>query len=114
MPETKHTPLPWNISDDDEFEIVNDEWGGIALIFNEPAEVESFLEMARANAAFIVRAANNHDRLIEACKAWVEYFDRLARDDEPGDLMAEARNEFHKARVDMTRAAISAAEGSRP
>src|SRR4051794_16928910 len=33
--------------------------------------------------------------LLAACKSWVAYFDRLCRDDEPGDPLAAARNHFH-------------------
>lgn len=47
--------------------------------------------------------------LLSACQAWVKYFDDLSRNDEPGDRLAEARNKFHRARVEMTRAAIARA-----
>lgn len=58
------------------------------------------------NARLLVAAPE----LLAACKAWVSYFDKLDRDAEPGDPLAEARRHFHSARVEATRAAIRKAE----
>lgn len=54
-------------------------------------------EEADANAAFIVRAVNNFDALLAACKAVVEW-----ADDNPGESGFTA--------VDLVRAAITAAK----
>lgn len=59
------------------------------------------------NAALVFAAPD----LLAACEAWVAYFDRLMRDDEPGDPVAQARNYYHRARLEQTRAAVAKAKG---
>jgi hypothetical protein len=58
---SKHTPTPWTVPD-----------GGIRPAIYTADEVEHIATMAdtgdemEANAAFIVRAVNSHDALVEA------------------------------------------------
>lgn len=49
-------------------------------------------------------------KVVEALKMWVDYFDRLERDDEPGDPIAIARKQFHGERIAAARAALRLAE----
>ncbi len=50
----------------------------------------------RANAAFIVRAVNAHDELLEACEAMLHRFDHI--ETSPGDAACNrARNAIAKA-----------------
>ena len=77
MNETKHTPTPWisqGLADSDQADevgsvtIVGDNLGGlVAVALPWPTERDA-AEFSRveANAAFIVRAANAHDALVDA------------------------------------------------
>jgi hypothetical protein len=65
-------------------------------------------EQARANVEFIVRACNAHDDLLAACESWVAYFDQLDDLSEPGHSLVE---NYHRKRVEATRAAVSKAKG---
>ncbi len=58
-------------------------------------------EQTEANAEFIVRAVNNHNKLLEACKAMVTYYGGMV----DGGVEDEARNA-----VEQATAAIAAAE----
>lgn len=95
-------------------------WGKVVSL---PGRVDAmdtgcFFAAARADVLALcaeverLRAANAG--LLAACRSWVDYFDRLTRDDEPGDPLAELRNHFHRERVEATRAAIAQAEQPQP
>jgi hypothetical protein len=62
-----------------------------------------------ANARFIVQACNSFEGLRDACKAWVDYFDKLDAQSDPDDPLAQARTQYHRKRIDATRAALQAA-----
>lgn len=63
----EHTPTPWNVTKDSHPDMEGSIWIDSktiekpALCFNE------------ADAAFIVRAVNSHEELLEACKEIVRY-----------------------------------------
>lgn len=68
------TPLPWvTIEDSFETESVGMKYWKSKIGANTPLCPASAnglnKEAAEANAAFIVRAVNNHDALVEACRA---------------------------------------------
>lgn len=77
----EHTPTPWHTSHDDRgWAIVEgaDIGNGTNLFLmsdwghrNKKGKLDSLLtnEIAAANAEFIVRTVNSHDKLLEACKA---------------------------------------------
>jgi len=56
MKMNKHTPGPWKIDSDDPYEIVSEDYGGIANVPNEPAENIAIMAEMRANAALIAKA----------------------------------------------------------
>jgi len=58
----KHTPGPWYVSEENDFEI-SSEWGGIGFVHNEPAENEPMMAMARANARLIAAAPEMYESL---------------------------------------------------
>jgi hypothetical protein len=71
-----HTPTPWHVFDDKaecpgiEAENVTIVVFGDKLTITEDCGVQGeTAEEARANAAFIVRAVNSHDALVEALEA---------------------------------------------
>lgn len=43
-------------------------------------------------------------------KSWVDYFDQLDRESEPGDPLIEARRRYHAKRLERSRAALAKAE----
>jgi hypothetical protein len=61
---TKHTPTPWKVlhKGSGAFEISK----GIILICNRSPR--SNIEESEATGEFIVKACNNHDNLLKACK----------------------------------------------
>lgn len=65
-----HTPTPWRVEEwpDD---IMDSE--GMAVATTDTSGISRVLpeEVRAANAAFIVRAVNNHDKLVEALR-WYE------------------------------------------
>jgi hypothetical protein len=67
------SPLPWKVGEcsDDQKMILsaNDKYVCSVQIWQTPRRMGYDMEKERlANAAFIVRACNNHERLISACK----------------------------------------------
>lgn len=60
---------------------------------------------AYETAGFVLRACNSHDALVAACKAWVDYFEKLDADN-PNDPLAEARRVYHGKRLKDTKAAL--------
>jgi hypothetical protein len=103
----QHTPTPWKVDRFDHLIVSNDPDAVICGVRGQ--HVTDFVKPA--DAYLIVRAVNAHDELLAACKAWVDYFDALTRNDEPGDELAKIRNDFHRARIEATRAAIAKATG---
>lgn len=69
----KHTSVPWNITDDGDF-LENGEGEPIADLrfFHIPDN--------EANAAFIVRACNSHDELLEALESAAKRLGWLGKD----------------------------------
>jgi len=72
----KHTPTPWEVNDDDSGIIGTwgpdeDDWG---LICATDYAISSSVpeEQRPANAAFIVKACNAHDELVEALKTAIQ------------------------------------------
>lgn len=113
----KHTEIPWRVArgsvvaDDDTGwdDAENCEFYGGHLV----------CESVRwpANAEFIVRACNSHEDLLEACKAFVDYYEQAGigdcqegHDDESGDGF----NGDERFNVRVARAALDKAEGRKP
>lgn len=69
---TDHTPIYWEVNGSDELAIVHKN-RAIAFI---PRQHPYALANALANAYFIVRAVNNHDRLLAALKDCVDLLKR--------------------------------------
>lgn len=55
---SKHTPTPWKYK--------NSDWGGYDIINTKDNKI-GFVDK-EINAAFIVKAVNNFDELVEACR----------------------------------------------
>ncbi len=70
-PNQKHTPTPWNISQEHyhHFNTIKDKKGN--HIANCSGSGHS-LEEAQANAFFIVKAVNSHEKLVEALSSILE------------------------------------------
>ena len=98
------TPGPWKVADDDPYEVISEDWGGIAMVPNEPAEVEPLMEMARANARLIAAAP----ALLEALEAIRE----LAREDVRGPSLVEAWFDEFDALMPQVDAALALANGT--
>ena len=73
-----HTPGPWIVDPNDEFAIKSKEYGGIGMVHNEPAEIESLMNMARANAQLIAAAPD----LLEAAQATLRLWNKYGLGDE--------------------------------
>lgn len=67
---TKHSPLPFKIGPLDTREIRDESDADIAMTLDTYVGPD----VSDANAHFIVRACNNHYRLLEACKALIHAF----------------------------------------
>lgn len=70
--EQKHSPLPWKSDVEELHEIPQSVVRGgndirICRMDLSDAKIEE------ANADLIVRAVNKHDKLVEACKDWINY-----------------------------------------
>lgn len=66
MKEQKHTQIPYQVYEDDEvigIDKVNSNGIPVSLF---SANNNIAVEINRANAAYIVKAVNNHDKLLEA------------------------------------------------
>lgn len=73
-----HTPIPWKAvkylyADDISIETAGGDT--LASVYGDDLDTHSW--PATANAAFIVKAANAHDDLLEACKASLEILRRV-------------------------------------
>lgn len=102
-----HTELPWSISDTYDHIVTGPDGLAIFECWFRGRRAD-----ARANAALIVRACNNHDGLLQALK---EAEHQLAYLVEGGDfLMADDTITQLEASRDDIRAAIAKAEGREP
>ncbi|MBW2621302.1 MAG: hypothetical protein JRD68_00220 [Deltaproteobacteria bacterium] len=89
MSEPKHTPLPWEIEESQQiinlhkhtlFQITSaygadNEWSGTGVavcMLPDEDKTPKNIEMVKANAEFIIRAANNHHALVEALESITE------------------------------------------
>lgn len=84
-----HTPTPWEISEKNNGDYVVYGSG------NELVMVDtSYYPVAPSpdNAAFILKAVNNHDKLVEALRAFVSQIDSaiLVEDDHPTSHLSDA------------------------
>lgn len=108
MSEAKFTPGPWTLAKDCSQSAIDLGLTIIVESVSEESHVAFVFDDKPGDAAMIAAAPE----LLAACQAWVDYFDELTRDDEPGDRLAEIRRRFHQERVDATRAAIVKATGA--
>lgn len=66
MPETEHSPIPWQISDSGYVVAECIPVRGQSLAIRATDDRHGMQDEAAANAAFIVTAVNNHDALVKA------------------------------------------------
>lgn len=100
--ERDHSPLPWYAVKNSAFydivlENVENSPMGVAMVIGCPAKIHrrdlSADDVEKANAAFIVRACNNHYKLVEALRDYVhaafEHGNKGLKDsvDPDGDLL---------------------------
>jgi hypothetical protein len=102
MSDTKHTPTPYFVSERD----------GVDINFIHPNKREYMVARAfvgikndaEANAAFIVRACNCHDELVEALEKLLDLdwqiLAQCDRDNSVNPRLAKARSALAKARGD--------------
>lgn len=72
MTQTKHTPLPWMVDNRRSIVKVRSEKREVAVLSGR-LDSEHGRETIQANAAFIARACNSHDELLEALENIVKY-----------------------------------------
>lgn len=75
MPETEHSPIPWQISGHGYVVAECIPVCGQALAIRAADERHGMQNEAIANAAFIVKAVNSHDRLIQALQFVIDGYD---------------------------------------
>ena len=98
MSETKHTPIPWELTFSDSMMEGEDAW----LIVSHDqdgsdiAEVTSPRDTAEGNARLIVRAVNSHADLLEELKSLVSKIEDAG---------------WHKSETESAREIIARAEG---
>lgn len=100
----KHTPTPWQAKPfgDNAWVVMR---GDMVLAV---LSREDHPQWNEANAKFICRAANSHDALLEACKAWMKVESEM-RDKHPcPDLTLRAM--WRKEAVKLTEVAIALAK----
>ena len=66
----KHTPIPWKMNDYGELRGADGKQIVVSALGIAHSCVKS--DIGEANTAFIIRAANNHDRLMEILRIAVE------------------------------------------
>lgn len=71
------------------------------------APADAFTEKLRAEWPRLHAALSAGVESAAALKEWVDYFDALDRDTEPGDRVAEVRNMVHGERITRSRAALA-------
>jgi hypothetical protein len=107
-----HTPTPWKFKDEEhgsisisgEDQFITDV--GYWDLPEEPQRGWFTQEQAQANAAYIVRAVNAHDRLLTIAKILKDYFDNRVTVN--GSLLIDDDKTFEES----VNEAISIAEGS--
>lgn len=76
---TNHTPTPWHIAGDDNIIHIKAQETLICELTSRESEMgfdyECPLKVTKKNAAFIVRACNAHDELVEALKKARDYIE---------------------------------------
>ena len=93
---TTHTPLPWSW--------INSKWneGRAGRLFGESKPVldtpEDFIYATRPDAAFIVRAVNHHDKMLEALRRLLRWEATMGHWESPAwdnarDIIAEVDKE---------------------
>lgn len=78
----KHTPIPWNNSG---LGIITAYHPGKVQIIGDVTTASTTEEEQEANANFIVRACNNHESLLDACRTALV----AATETHDGDTQAE-------------------------
>jgi len=78
----KPTPTPWyaNLQDDGFFDIQDSPNANVANVLCTRFEWPERKEEMHANAAFIVRAVNSHEQLLDVVKEMMQLGDRLVDD----------------------------------
>lgn len=116
--EVKHTPTPWDYTD----EVTGKGW--LLLDADQPENTPSMGTIhCEEDAAFIVRAVNAHDDLLEALQGCLEIAEchaaRLKAEwaqennsDDAKSLLVALEDETH-ACIDIAKAAIRKAEGGK-
>ena len=112
MSELQHTPTPWRaigpsgapLHDPGDYAIVDADEAIIAEAFLQVAK--DTMHPAAANAAFIVKAVNSHDDLLEALKEVTHWADSVIGEPDKAMGVQEYGNKVIKAAV----AAIKRAE----
>lgn len=94
----KHTPLPWKVGPNNEIRA-----GGrynVCPTVTAGGSAKGMLderEVIRANAAFIVKAVNNHDALVRALRALYGSYKQLADSGDAGNWSIEDTDEGKQA-----------------
>src|ERR1700682_5153340 len=108
----QHTPTPWSVATSIKEFVPKTQGGGlkVRLLGNGFQRLGTMnasedTELARANAAFIVRAVNSHEELLEAAKVALERLGKL-----PGSAEIGTRNPGELSACDMLQRAIAKAE----
>ena len=106
---TRHTDLPWKIVEDGypvesyviRYNNCSNQGYFVARFFVKDAAVNSPFD-AKANAEFIIRAANNFDALLEACKSALVLLDMFipsTHGEEEGSIRDRIVSAIRKAEV---------------
>jgi len=73
---SEHTPTPWKlrklVTNCHYTAIDGGDWAELANVVTRLDDDKQDHRQGSANAAFIIRAVNNHDRLLAACKELLE------------------------------------------
>jgi hypothetical protein len=92
----EHTPLPWTIERTKDhgaaYRIMDEQEVTVALCYQQPYDTWR----AKDNAAFIVRAVNNHAALVAALEAAADYMGEMGH---PEGVLAQARAVLAKAKL---------------
>jgi len=113
MPEEqKHSPLPWK-TDGSFVRDINAgniyvancmSWSDLSAKANAQGKTKlPDIDEAKANAQFIVRAANNFEELLEACKSWETLWE-LRPLDSGADMQDILRKCWNKTEKAITKA----------
>ena len=82
----KHTPTPWNVIIDDKLIYIDSDLDNICDLYHFGfASIPVTKDNAEANAQFIVKACNAHDKLVEALEDMVKVFEYCSADYDDSD-----------------------------